>query len=291
MLSARRWCFRDVPYPCDSCGKAYWSRRRRGIEGRGEAVPGRRAGDEGYIGGRTRAEFGQLFGAGSDVGLSDGELFGRFARRRDAAAEAAFQTLLARHGAMVLGVCHHVLGDAHAAEDAFQATFLILVRRAASLRVREPGSLGPWLHGVAYRTALKARREAAAAPGEGTSGRGAGGRAIPATRPLATSSRWCMRRSAGCRRSTAHRWCSATSRAGRTTRPPRSLRWPVGTVRGRLARARDLLRARLERRGLATLGPVVSVSPGPLFLPAPPRHLLEATAAFATEGRRRLAAG
>jgi hypothetical protein len=90
---------------------------------------------------------GRLFGAGSAVGLTDGELLERFAHRRDEAAEAAFETLLARHGALVLTVCRQVLSDAHAAEDAFQATFLVLVRRAASLRVREPGSLGPWLHG------------------------------------------------------------------------------------------------------------------------------------------------
>ncbi len=74
--------------------------------------------------------------------LTDGELLERFALRRDEAA-AAFETLLARHGAMVLTVCRQVLGDAHAAEDAFQATFLVVLRRAGSLRVREPGSLGP----------------------------------------------------------------------------------------------------------------------------------------------------
>ena len=73
---------------------------------------------------------GRLFGAGSAVGLTDGELLERFAHRRDEAAEVAFETILARHGAMVLTVCRQVLGDAHAAEDAFQATFLVLLRRA-----------------------------------------------------------------------------------------------------------------------------------------------------------------
>ena len=106
-------------------------------------------------------QLGRLFGAGSAVGLTDGELLERFADRRDESAEAAFETILARHGGLVLTVCRQVLGDAHAAEDAFQATFLVLVRRAASLRVREQGSLGPWLHGVAYRIALKARQGAA----------------------------------------------------------------------------------------------------------------------------------
>lgn len=86
----------------------------------------------------------------------DAELLARFARHGDA---SAFALLLERHAPTVLGVCRRVLHDRHEAEDVFQATFLLLVRKAGSLT--RPGSLGPWLHGVAYRTALKARSGAA----------------------------------------------------------------------------------------------------------------------------------
>jgi RNA polymerase sigma factor (sigma-70 family) len=89
-------------------------------------------------------------------GLTDGQLLGRFLQEHD---EAAFEVLVRRHGPMVLGVCRRVLHDPHDAEDAFQATFLVLVRRAASL-VR-PELVGNFLYGVAYRTALEARTKAA----------------------------------------------------------------------------------------------------------------------------------
>jgi RNA polymerase sigma factor (sigma-70 family) len=84
--------------------------------------------------------------------LSEEELLQRFHVHQD---EAAFYTLLRRHGPMVLDVCFSVLGNDTDAEDAFQATFLILARKAGS--VHNPSALGNWLHGVAYRTALKAR--------------------------------------------------------------------------------------------------------------------------------------
>jgi RNA polymerase sigma factor (sigma-70 family) len=88
--------------------------------------------------------------------FSDRELLGRFIARRD---EAAFAALVQKHGPMVWRVCRRVLHDHHDAEDAFQATFLTLSRKAGSVRRRE--SLGSWLYGVAYRIVLKARRTAA----------------------------------------------------------------------------------------------------------------------------------
>jgi RNA polymerase sigma factor (sigma-70 family) len=88
--------------------------------------------------------------------LTDGQLLGRFAAAQD---EAAFQALVERHGPLVLGVCRRVLGNVHDAEDAFQATFLLLVRKAGTLG--KPELVGNWLYGAACRVALKAKSNAA----------------------------------------------------------------------------------------------------------------------------------
>src|SRR5262249_12115039 len=84
--------------------------------------------------------------------LPDAELLTRFAVRRE---EVAFEALVKRHGPLVLGVCRRLLRDWHDAEDAFQATFLVLARKAAT--VGKTGAVAAWLHQVAYRVALKER--------------------------------------------------------------------------------------------------------------------------------------
>ena len=92
-----------------------------------------------------------LFQSGTSGASTDGELIDQFVN----GSERAFEVLLDRHGPMVFRVCRSILHDEHDAEDAFQAVFVVLARRARSLWVRD--SIGPWLHGVAYRVAMRAR--------------------------------------------------------------------------------------------------------------------------------------
>ncbi len=104
-------------------------------------------------------QLGSLFATGSVAGVPDHQLLERFVVRRDEFAEAAFAALVARHGPMVLKLCRNILRDSHDADDAFQATFLLLATKAARIGNRE--LLANWLYGVAVRTAMKARTRAA----------------------------------------------------------------------------------------------------------------------------------
>ena len=109
--------------------------------------------------GAVRRQLSTLFNIGATRELSDGQLLERFSAGEGEVAELAFAALVERHGAMVLRVCRAQLVDPHDTQDAFQATFLILVKKARALWVRD--SLGPWLHQVAFRTASCARSAAA----------------------------------------------------------------------------------------------------------------------------------
>jgi RNA polymerase sigma factor (sigma-70 family) len=176
--------------------------------------------------------------------LSDSDLLGRFLARRD---EAAFEALVQRHGAMVLGVCLRVVGQAQDAEDAFQATFLVLARKAAS--VQPPAAVGRWLYGVAYRTALKAR---AAAAKRRAKERQAPSPGAPHAQDCGVEIRAVLDQELS-RLPEDYRAAVVLCDLEGLTRREAALHlgWPEGTVAGRLARARDLLASRLTRRGVA----------------------------------------
>jgi RNA polymerase sigma factor (sigma-70 family) len=206
----------------------------------------------------VRKHLGILFTAGAVGDLTDGELLERFVARRD---EGAFEALVERHGPMVLRVCRGVLADRHDAQDAFQATFLVLVRRAGSVRKRD--SVASWLFGVAGRVAARARADAARrrrhereAAEMSTRSDGGEGEDRPDPGPVLREE--VARLPEKYREAVVlcylegHTYEAAARRLGR----------PVGTIKVRLSRARDLLRCRLARRGLglppglAAAGPV-----------------------------------
>ncbi|MBX6314592.1 MAG: sigma-70 family RNA polymerase sigma factor, partial [Isosphaeraceae bacterium] len=184
---------------------------------------------------------------GSDLASLEAELLERFVTERD---EEAFEALVVRHGPMVLAVCRGVLADAHDVEDAFQATFLLLARKAGAIRRRE--ALGPWLYQVARRVAQRA--SIAAARRRVHERQGAEMAAAQADEGDDTAQRDLQ--------AALH---AEVDRLPEKYRAPvvlcylqgltheeaaQRLRWPVGTVKGRLSRARDRLRSRLTRRGL-----------------------------------------
>ena len=203
---------------------------------------------EGYPWRAPSAAIGQdlrrLFDVGAVAGLSEAQLLDHVARR-DETTEAAFEAILTRHGPAVLACCRRVLGDSAAAEDAFQATFLVLFRRAGSIRVE--GSLAPWLLHVARLAALKARQGEIRRRAGSAGLRGRRTSLPKTTRPTSVS---CVRtevdRLPGKYRDPV-RLCYFEGRTHDDAAA--ALGWPVGTVRGRLSRARDMLRKRLMRTG------------------------------------------
>lgn len=228
------------------------------------------------FGGDSVRQIHRLFRDGTTVGLTDHQLIERFTTRRAEAAEAAFEALVNRHGPMVLRVVKGILRDPHDVEDAFQATFLVLVRKAHSIGERD--LLGPWLHGVARRVALKARGVA------WRRSRREGG-VIDDPADGATEGPWLDLRPL------LH---EELDRLPDKYRKPvilchlqglthaeaaQELAWPVGTVSVRLSRARKLLKDRLTRRGLTVQGSFLTVGLGAEGATAVvPQALIQATA-------------
>jgi RNA polymerase sigma factor (sigma-70 family) len=189
-----------------------------------------------------------LLSGGTLTGLGEGQLLERFLTDRD---DDAFEELVARHGPMILGICGRLLDDPQDIEDAFQATFLILLRKAASLRDRD--SVSNWLFGVALRVARRAqinsrRRKSRERPGELEA-------AANSTTIDALANREAMMivdHEIGRlpkKQQAAVVLCLVQGRTHDAA--ARELGWPIGTVKSRLASARFTLASRLRRRGLA----------------------------------------
>jgi RNA polymerase sigma factor (sigma-70 family) len=178
--------------------------------------------------------------------LTDAQLLERFALHRD---EAAFEALLYRHGPLVFGVCRRLLFDPHDAEDAFQATFLVLARKAGAVGRR--ALLGNWLYGVAYRVAARARKTTLRRRGRENADADLAG--VPDREPPAEPDLSPLLHEELQRLPDKYRGPVVLCYLeGKTNEEAAAqLRWPVGTVKGRLNRARALLRSRLARRGVA----------------------------------------
>jgi RNA polymerase sigma factor (sigma-70 family) len=210
-------------------------------------------------------------------GLGDEELLERFLNRDNAMAEAAFHAIVVRHGPMVLGVCRHLLNQHQDAEDAFQATFLVLAKKAGSIRDRRV--LARWLYEVAYRIAIRARTN-----GVRRRAHERQGGEMSATVSVDNHG-WIELRPV------LHEEVNRLPEKyrvpvilcyleGKTNEEAAELlNWPVGTVKGRLSRARDLLRSRLTRRGLALSAAflVSALSDGTVIADVVPPRLVETT--------------
>jgi RNA polymerase sigma factor (sigma-70 family) len=218
-------------------------------------------------------EVGRLLGGGTVATLGAGQLLERFAADRDS---SAFEALVSRHGPMVLGTCRRMLSDPLDVEDAFQATFLVLARKAGS--IQDADRLGPWLHGVARRVATRSR----ALSGRRKSLERQGGEEPSFESPDLLEG-FEVREALD----------EELSRLPEKYRAPlvlcyleglthdeaaAQLRWPVGTVRSRLAGGRDRLRAALTRRGFAPSAAVPTV----LHSISIPQTLLSTTVRVAT---------
>jgi RNA polymerase sigma factor (sigma-70 family) len=208
---------------------------------------------------------------------TDAELLNRFVARRDA---DAFAALVQRHAPMVYGVCQRVLFHVHDAEDAFQATFLILARKAASIRRGQ--AIAAWLHEVARRVAGQARQtanrrrvhERESLP-------------MPPRQPLDTMDQEELRTildeelaALPAKYRTALVLCDLEGRTHRQA--ARELRCPVGSVSWRLSRARALLRDRLTRRGLTLSSAAVAAALTEQASAAIPSSLILVTVRAAT---------
>jgi RNA polymerase sigma factor (sigma-70 family) len=220
-----------------------------------------------------------LFGEGVIGELSDEQLLGRFVARRE---EASFEALVLRHGTMVWGVCRRVLRDHHDAEDAFQATFLVLARKAAS--IAHPEMLANWLFAVANQTAMKARsmifrrRKRELQMPDMPEPEAAQQDPVDDLLQLLDQEMNHLPE----RYRIPIVLCDLEGRTHREAAA--QLGWPIGTVSGRLSRARTLLATRLSRRGLTVSGGSLALLLSTLAVKAsPPASLVYSTVKCAAQ--------
>ena len=197
-----------------------------------------------------------LFELGTVAGLTDGQLLERYLASRD---ESAFTALVVRHGPMVLGVCRAVLKNSPEVEDAFQATFLVLIRKAGTIRGRD--AVGGWLHRVAHRVAVQAVLDRSR---KDLQERGVGERSalvVVGEAPADEDWRDPLHEEVGRLPERFRLPIVLCYLEGKThVQAARELRWGEATVRRRLADARDLLRSRLTRRGVTVSSGAVAAA-------------------------------
>jgi RNA polymerase sigma factor (sigma-70 family) len=219
----------------------------------------------------------RMFRSGHAGGAPDGQLLEQFLGQRD---EAAFEALVRRHGPMVWGVCLRLLGNPNDAEDAFQATFLVLVRKAEAIGRRE--LLANWLYGVARRTALKARTMRARRRQRETEV-GDMNEHIAPDKSNQAELRLALDEELS-RLADRYRKPIVLCYLEGMTRQEAAqfLGWPIGTVAGRLSRALDLLRARMARRDPTFVMPALTTSLAESSATALPPVLILSTTKAAT---------
>ena len=225
----------------------------------------------------------QLFASGTDIGMSDRALLRRYCTSSD---ENAFTSLVARHGAMVWSVCQGVFRDENRAEDAFQAVWLVLVRRAQSIRVED--SLGGWLHGVACRVAIRARSEHARRRLRERTGMDIDG--AHASRAGTPDSRLGALHEEIARLPDAMRQSLVLCFLEGKTQVEAAQEIGCGeaTVRRRLASARERLRTRLERHGIDAAAPVSLADVPPRLVELATRAAAGPTSALAANVLREM---
>ena len=199
--------------------------------------------------GAALGQIHRLFGDGTLAGLSDAQLLKQYVKHRD---EFAFEALVQLHGPMVMSVCRGILADPNDADDAFQASFLLLARKAGSLRAG--GALGGWLHRVSCRVALQVKSDAARRRDRERRAAELAGRSSLSSEPW--DDRIAILHEEIDRLPERYRQPIVLCYLEEMTyqQAASHLNWTEGSTQGRLRRAKDLLKARLIRRGVTLAG-------------------------------------